>query len=133
MYRNQFKKIVAITAMTALLPACSTIVNGSNQSVAFNTSDVQGASCGLTGGSELAVNKKFTSPAEVQVPRSKKALQLECSKTGYKTASKVVHSKIEATMGGNLLVGGIVGGAVDAATGAMYKYPETVVLMMEEN
>lgn len=124
-------KVVAITSAALLLPACSTIVNGSNQSISFNTSDVTGASCDLTGGSDFAVKERFTTPAEVQVPRSKKALQLECSKSGYKSASKTVYSKVEATMGGNIIAGGIIGGAVDAATGAMYKYPETVVLMME--
>lgn len=128
---NKIFKLAVFAAAAALLPACSTIVNGSNQSVAFNTGEVEGASCDLTGGSDFAVKEKFTSPAVVKVPRSKKALQLECKKAGFKDASKTVYSKVEATMGGNIIAGGLIGGAVDAATGAMYKYPETVVLMME--
>ncbi len=126
-----YVKIVTVAAVAVLLPACSTIVNGTNQSVSFNTGEVTGAACDLTGGSEFSVNEKFTTPAVVQVPRSKKALQLDCKKAGYQDASRSVNSKIEATTGGNLLVGGIVGAGVDAATGALYKYPETVILLME--
>lgn len=124
-------KLVTLMAAGMLLPACSTIINGSNQSLAINTGEVTGASCNLTGGSEFAVKEKFKTPAAIQVPRSKKALQLACTKAGYKDASRSINSKVEATTGGNLLIGGVIGGAVDAATGAMYKYPETVVLLME--
>lgn len=125
-------KITAIAAAALLLPACSTVVNGTNQSIAFNTGNVTGADCELTGGSEFAVSENFVSPADVQVPRSKKALQLSCSKAGYETAKKTVNSKVEATTGGNLLIGGFIGAGVDAATGALYKYPETVSLLMQK-
>jgi len=124
-------KLIGITLLAINVSACSTIVNGSNQTVAFNTAEVTGASCELTGGSDFKVNEKFTTPAEVEVPRSKKALQLGCSKPGYQTASKTVNSRVEGTTGGNLLFGGFIGAGVDAATGALYKYPETVVLNME--
>lgn len=129
---NQLTKIIGISMVVLSTSACSTIVNGSNQSIAFNTGDVEGANCELTGGSEFAVRENFTTPAAIQVPRSKKALQMECTKAGYKDAKRSINSKVEATMGGNLLIGGVVGGAVDAATGAMYKYPETVSLPMEK-
>jgi len=126
-------KLFTLTAIALCtnLAACSTIVNGSNQKLAFNTGSVTGADCTLTGGSEFAVSEKFTTPAEVQVPRSKKALQMACTKAGYKDASRTINSKIEATTGGNILLGGVIGAGVDAATGALYKYPETIILEME--
>ena len=125
-YKVLFGMIAAIN-----LGACSTIVNGTNQSIAFSTGQVEGADCNLTGGSNHAVSKSFTSPAEVEVPRSGKSLTLACSKSGYQSAERQVDSKIEATTGGNLLLGGFVGAGVDAATGAVYKYPEEVDLPME--
>lgn len=128
----KFIQRLAIIMVVALsLGACSTIVNGTNQSVAFNSGAVTGANCKLTGGSEFAVSETFVTPANVQVPRSKKALQLACTKAGYKDATRTVNSKVEATTGGNLLLGGVVGAGVDAATGALYKYPESVILQME--
>lgn len=122
---------LSVVALCANLGACSTIVNGTNQSLALNTGSVTGADCTLTGGSDFAVNETFSTPAVVEVPRSKKALQMECTKAGYQDASRTINSKVEATTGGNLLVGGFIGAGVDAATGALYKYPETVVLQME--
>lgn len=124
-------KLLFASAAAISLSACSTVINGANQSLAFNTGSVQGADCHLTGGSEFAVSEKFVSPAVIEVPRSKKALQLACTKAGYKDASRSVNSKVEATTGGNLLLGGFVGAGVDAATGALYKYPETVSLPMD--
>lgn len=132
MYTNQIKKIVAITAIATFLPACSTVVNGSNQLVKFNTGDVTGAKCKATGGSDLAVNEHFVTPAEVKLPRSKKKLDVTCNKEGYKEATKVVHSKVEGSTAGNVIAGGVIGIGVDALTGAIYKYPETVYIMMEE-
>ncbi len=124
-------KIIAISILAIQLGACSTIVNGSNQSIAFTTGNVTGADCSLTGGSNHAVNKTFTSPAEVEVPRSSKALNLKCSKSGYATAEKSIDGKVEETTGGNLLLGGFIGAGVDAATGALYKYPDEVDLVLE--
>jgi hypothetical protein len=123
-------KLLAAVMAAVSLSACSTIVNGANQTISFKTGNVEGANCLLTGGSEFAVNEKFVSPDEVEVPRSKKALQLQCTKSGYQEASRSVISKVEATTGGNLLIGGFIGAGVDAATGALYKYPETVILNM---
>ncbi|GHA85826.1 hypothetical protein GCM10009069_06300 [Algimonas arctica] len=124
-------KLFLLAAAAIAMTGCSTIVNGSNQTLSFKTGSVEGANCDLTGGSEFAVQESFMTPASIEIPRSKKALQLECSKDGYLTASKTVYSKVEATTGGNLLFGGFVGAGVDAATGALYKYPETVNLPLE--
>lgn len=124
-------KFILLTAAAVAMTGCSTIVNGSNQTLNFQTGAVEGADCELTGGSEFAVQENFTSPASIEIPRSKKALQLECSKDGYTTASKTVYSKVEATTGGNILIGGFIGAGVDAATGALYKYPDSVNLPLE--
>ena len=127
----KFKILFAVVAAVNL-GACSTIVNGTNQSIQFTTGSVDGADCNLTGGSNHAVSKSFVSPAEVEVPRSSKSLTLNCNKAGYQSAERQVDSKIEATTGGNLLLGGVIGAGVDAATGAVYKYPEEVDLPMDE-
>jgi len=110
------------------LPACSTIINGSNQSVKFNTGDVTGADCTATGGSDFAVNESFVTPAEVKIPRSKKALKIECNKAGYETGRKSVTGRIEGSTAGNIIAGGGIGVGVDALTGAIYKYPDTVII-----
>lgn len=114
------------------LSACSTIANGNNQAVMFSTGDVEGADCTVTGGRDGAVNMKFKTPSEQRVRRAKAAIDVECNKAGYKTASRRVESKMEGTTGGNVVAGGFVGLGVDAMTGAMFKYPDTILLEMEK-
>jgi len=123
-------KLLLAAAAAISLSACSTIVNGSNQLVKVNTGDVSGADCTATGGSDFAVNESFVTPAEVKFPRSKKALKFECNKAGYQTATKTVTGKVEGSTAGNIIAGGGIGVGVDALTGAIYKYPGTIMIPM---
>ncbi len=127
--QNKLSLVLVASAM-AFLPACSTIVNGTNQSIDFNTGDVTEASCLITGGENGTVNASFTSPATLSLPRSKKVINIDCNKAGYKDASITVDSKYEASTAGNVLAGGFIGLGVDAMTGALYKYPGTITIPM---
>lgn len=121
-------KLIAVSILALQLGACSTIVNGTNQEVAFTTGQVSEADCSLTGGSDNAVNQTFETPAELKLPRSKKALNLSCSKAGYETAEKQILGKIEGSTGGNIIAGGGIGLGIDALTGAIYRYPDAIDL-----
>ena len=130
-------KLALLAAGFALAAAgCSTIANGNNQGVNFSTVDtsgtaIDGAQCLITGGRDGAVNVSFTTPAEdVQVRRAKADIDVYCKKDGYQTASQSFDSKMEGTTAGNALAGGFVGLGVDAMTGAMFKYPENIILTM---
>ena len=120
-----------LCAASLSLGACSTIANGKNQAVMFTTGDVEGADCRVTGGRDGAVNMKFQTPSSQQVRRAKAAIDVECSKPGFQTASRRVESKMEGSTGGNVVAGGFVGLGVDAMTGAMFKYPDTIMLDMK--
>ena len=123
-------QLIVATAAAICLSGCSTIVNGSNQMVKINTGDVEGANCTATGGSDFAVNESFVTPAEVQFPRSKKTLTFECNKAGFQTGTESVVGRVEGTTAGNVLIGGGIGVGVDALTGAIYKYPDTVSITL---
>ncbi|MGB6231780.1 MAG: hypothetical protein WBF53_16820 [Litorimonas sp.] len=123
--------LMAVTAIG--LGACSSIANGKNQAVMFSTGDVEGAECHITGGRDGAVNMRVTTPEKAQVRRAKAAIDVECSKDGYLTASRRVESKMEGTTGGNVVAGGFIGLGVDAMTGAMFKYPDTILVKMQQD
>jgi len=125
-------KLLVAVAASISLSACSTIVNGSNQLVKFDTGEVQGASCVATGGSSDSVNESFVTPAEVKIPRSKKILIVTCDKPGYQTGEERLAGQVEGSTGGNILLGGPLGVGVDALTGAIYKYPDTISVEMLE-
>lgn len=119
----KFKLIVAVAAAVSL-SACASIVSGSDQDVSFMSDSMQGRTCTATGGSEFSVNETFTLPATVNVPRSKKALEVNCGGT-----KKTVLGKFNAwTLGNFFNLTGLVGIGIDAATGAVHKYPDTVNL-----
>ena len=122
------KKLIIALAASISLAGCSSIANGKHQAVNFSTGAVEGAECLLTGGRDGAVRQTVTTPSTVQVRRAKAALNVACSKPGYQTASRIVESKMEGTTGGNVLAGGFVGLGVDAMTGAMFKYPDTILV-----
>lgn len=74
----------------------------------------------------------LTAPASVSVEKTRNALTITClSKDKTASGSLIVDSKYEAMNAGNLLLGGIIGLGVDAATGAMWKYPTAVVVPMK--
>jgi len=124
-------KLIVLTGAAFSLGACSSIANGKNQAVTFSTGAVEGAECMITGGRDGAVRQTVVTPDTVQVRRAKAAIDVECNKDGYKTAARRVESKMEGTTGGNVVAGGFIGLGVDAMTGAMFKYPDTILLEME--
>lgn len=124
-------KFFLLAAAAVAMTGCSTIANGKNQAVNFSTGAVEGADCTVTGGRDGAVHETFQTPAEVRIRRAKVAIDVECSKTGYQTATRRVESKMEGSTGGNVIAGGFVGLGVDAMTGAMFKYPDTIMMKMK--
>jgi hypothetical protein len=71
-----------------------------------------------------------TTPGSVTVHKSKTDITATCKKDGYQDATQVIPSTFQATTAGNILLGGIVGIGVDAASGADYKYPALSVITM---
>ncbi len=104
-----------------LLPACATVVNGTSQDVAVSTSP-PGAACAVDrAGARLGVVPQ--TPGSLHVEKSKNDLTVTCGKAGFQTAA-VTHSPSFSFMTfGNFFVGGLVGAAVDMASGANYQYP----------
>lgn len=123
--------VVGGIGLAVALGGCSTVVNGSNQSVNISTGAVTEAKCLATGGSKGAVRKNFETPADVRFPRSSKVIDITCEKDGYHAASTSISGKVEGTTAGNVAIGGPTGLGVDALTGAVYKYPDTVLIEME--
>lgn len=124
-------KLLSLAAAAIAMTGCSTIANGKNQAVNFSTGSVEGTVCLVTGGRDGAVREEFQTPAKVQIRRAKAAIDIECSKAGYQTASRSIESKMEGSTGGNVIAGGFVGLGVDVMTGAMFKYPDTIMIEME--
>jgi hypothetical protein len=105
-------------AAAGLLPSCATITRGTNE-VFVVDSNPQGAQV------RLSTGHIGETPASFKVPR-RETLHVTVSKKGYKTRQITVPSQISgaggAAMAGNVVVGGLIGAAVDAGTGAMHEH-----------
>ena len=121
-----FKQALVLVFAAALLGACASIVEGTDQSIAVS-SHPSGAFCILEreGGQIGAVNP---TPGTVRIEKSTEDITVLCSKPGYQDSIGVLVSEFEGMTAGNLIFGGVVGLAVDAGSGAMYYYPPSIIV-----
>jgi hypothetical protein len=120
--------VVTLLATFAITSGCATIVKGSSQSVTVNTVPAA-ASCLLSrDGKEMAVVNP--TPGTIQVGKAMGTISIKCTKIGYQDAAGVLASEFQAMTFGNIIFGGIIGVAVDAASGAMNEYPPIVTITM---
>lgn len=111
-----------------ILPGCSTIVRGTTQAVAVQTPGVEKAECELR--SEGIGTKQVVTPATIVLEKSQHSVEVTCRKRCYTDGKGVITSSTEEMTAGNLVLGGVVGLGVDAASGAMNKYEPQVQIAM---
>jgi hypothetical protein len=123
----KYHALAALAALGIALSGCATIIKGTTQSVSIDTDPVEGARCTLTS----SEGEWFiTTPGSVVVHKTKNDLKVVCSKEGYQDAEVTIESKFNGATAGNLLLGGVIGVGIDAASGANYQYaPKTHVTM----
>lgn len=123
-----FISIIAAIASASFLPGCATILEGSGQSLNVATNPA-GASCTLDR-MGMRVGTVAPTPGTLRLDKSKNDLTVTCAKEGYATVISAQPAKFGGTTFVNLLVGGIGGFIVDAATGANYTYPTDIMVTM---
>ena len=118
---------IAVGVACILLGSCSTIVKGTKQQVSVNTPGVNGAMCTLQ--SPAIGTRTVQTPANITLPKSRHNVAVSCTAQCYKGTGTLA-SRTEIMTAGNILVGGVVGLGVDAASGAMNKYDPGVEVTM---
>ena len=117
----------AIGVACIFLGSCSTVVKGTKQQVSVNTPGVSGAQCTLQ--SPAIGTRTVQTPANITLPKSRHSVAVTCTAQCYKgTGTLASHTEIMTA--GNILVGGVIGLGVDAASGAMNKYEPAVDVPM---
>jgi len=108
-----------LAALLVPLIGCGTIVNGSNQDIAV-ASTPTGATVSVDGA------RSWTTPATISMQR-KSAHTIEISMEGYEPYQMQVTRSTSGWIWGNIIFGGLIGIAVDASTGGLYKLsPEAI-------
>jgi hypothetical protein len=106
----------------AALGGCATITKGTTQTVAVDTPGAPGAQCTLS--SSTIGQVKVVSPAVVTLNKGSESVAVRCSEECYNDGAGVIGTHAEAMAAGSVLVGGVIGLGIDAASGAMNKYTE---------
>jgi hypothetical protein len=80
----------------------------------------------------LVIGRVNPTPGVVYVQRTHDDITVSRTKEGYQTGSFLNKSGLEAATFGNIILGGLVGVFIDAASGASNKYDEKVRIVLAE-
>ncbi len=123
--------VFAAAGLSLILGGCASLTTGQTQSISVETrtdaGPVSGAQC------RLSNNKGtwfVTTPGSASVQRSFEAMAVRCEKEQHEPGIASVQSSTKAMAFGNILFGGIIGGAVDISTGAAYDYPNLITVLL---
>ena len=121
--------VLLATGFALLHSGCATITKGTQQTITIST-DPTGAACNLTRDAKpLAVVNP--TPGSIPIEKAMGSIAIQCKKPGYKDAAGALASEFQAWTFGNIILGGLIGIAVDAASGAMHEYPTMVTITLE--
>ncbi|MGB3184146.1 MAG: PEGA domain-containing protein [Cyclobacteriaceae bacterium] len=120
--KNTITLALAVTLL--LVPGCATIISGPNQKVSFD-SQPTGATIYLDDKEIGQTPSVFTLARrgrfESERP-AKKSYEVRIELDGYEAYEMTIDRKLNAWLFGNILVlGGVIGVAIDASNGSMYK------------
>jgi len=124
----------AMLGALLLAGGCASVTHGTTQSVRVDTATASGeavadAECQMTNDKGSALTR---SGQPTLVRRSGGNLIIQCTAEGQAPASGQATSRVNAGMVGNIMVGGIIGAAIDSGTGAGYNYPTWMRLVFGE-
>lgn len=105
-----------ILAASGLLPACATVVRGTEQDVSIISEPPEALA-------RLSNGMSCTTPCKVDLDRSE-SVTVTISKPGYEPSETKIISKMRGSdyllgIGGNVMVGGVVGAVIDGTNGAL--------------
>ncbi len=110
------------------LGGCASVTSGTSQSVAVSTTPRQGAQCTLTNGSGSWT--VTATPGAATVARAYSDLVVTCTTPDGMSGAVSIPSTTAGTAFGNILIGGIVGAAVDMSSGAAFEYPAAITVAL---
>ncbi|MEN8722141.1 MAG: translation initiation factor 2 [Alphaproteobacteria bacterium] len=120
------KTCVVLGALS--LTACSSIITGTTQNIAVQT-EPSGAACQVQRDNQV-IGYVDPTPGAIKVKKSSNDITVVCMKQGYHNQGELTAASFQAMTLANVVLGGVVGIIVDAATGAISKYPDSVFVRL---
>lgn len=125
-------RILCVAVLCAALGGCASVTRGWDENIAISSTP-SGAIATITGPSEP--HAPCVTPCSIKVKRSDD-VSIAFAKEGYEpqivNLTKEIAPTGAAGFAGNILLGGVVGGVVDAASGAALDHkPNPVIVTMQ--
>lgn len=123
--------LLVLSCLLLSLSGCATVMEGGDQNINIQTLNCDDAvvTCMVSNDDTAATVRP---PGSVNVEKSNKPITVECANKDKSVTGRVLVDSGYETMGlGNILAGGIIGVGVDAATGAMWVYPSSVIVPLQ--
>lgn len=123
MFRHE---VFAVALVIGFLAGCATIMHGKMQAVSISSTPE---------GATVTVDNRMigTTPVSAELTRKDEHI-VRISLEGYTTATLTLKRKTSGYVWGNILFGGLIGLAVDAINGSMYKLePEQLAATLQRD
>jgi predicted small secreted protein len=114
--------IAVVLAACGLLPACATVVRGTNQDVSIASEPPEALA-------RLSNGLSCTTPCRLELDRQQD-VTVTFTKPGYQPADAKIISRVRGSdyvlgIGGNFVAGGLLGAVVDASVGSLHSLEPT--------
>lgn len=124
------RRLPQLLVGTLLVASCAAVTTGTSQNLTV-VSEPSGAQCKLLRGESAAVVGVVSqTPSTLRIDKSGQLMTIECTKDGHEITRTYLEPDFQAMTLGNAIIGGGIGLMVDAASGAMAKYPENATVTM---
>ncbi len=107
--------------------ACATIISD-DKSTTYIETDPENARCELHG---QDFKRVLNTPNSVSLPAEAAPITVACRAEGYKTTTQLLDTEIDGWIFGNILLGGIIGVIIDAATDSGEIYPAHITIILQ--
>lgn len=114
-------------ALALALQACASVVSDT-QSTTYIETDPENARCELHG---QDFKRVVNTPNSIGLPAEAAPITIACKAEGYANTVEDLDTAADGWIAGNILLGGIIGIAIDAARGAGQKFPPRVTVILQ--
>ena len=119
-------KMIVFASVAVLMTGCASVLNQDKQAVVVRAV-CNGASVPAHCVAENSRGRwAFNAPKQIVVTRDLFSLRVTCQSAYVEKHTVSVRPNVQVAMAGNVLLGGLVGGAVDVATARGLQYPANV-------
>ncbi len=130
MYRLHYKeKLLTLIIASSLFSGCASISGDDTNRVSRVESDPSGAKCLII--NAINIKRDITTPTDIFLQPKYDPINISCEKEGFKRSSDIIDTTLVDAVYGNILLGGLIGVAIDHSSGQNRKYPSLIKVFLE--